>query len=224
MLGKAVTTIFRLLLGLSTQLVSQRREFLRYQYPLSPFRIQEFILRSPVLVSIISRQAVLLSYQYKHIYGKTPSLHEHYSASSLLWASPNARRNHREVIDSPTMLGYIAHLVGSPKFHCHPVGIRCPQSPRRALWLLIPVASPQVAGFNLSDDMTTLIFSITRLITGSLTLRLMPSPPEASEAQLLILTLIWLLYEQAIVKINSFQFTRLTWLNLAHQRTQRLLI
>lgn len=53
---------------------------------------------------------------------------------------------------------------------------------------------------------------------GSLPLRLACSPREASPAELLLLTLAWLLVERAIPKVYSFQYTRSAGLILALPR------
>jgi hypothetical protein len=53
--------------------------------------------------------------------------------------------------------------------------------------------------------------------TGSLALRLTCSPHQASSGRLLCRTLVWLLVERAIYKVNSFQFTRTARLILALQ-------
>ena len=37
-------------------------------------------------------QAVFLAFRLKHVFSKAPSLHRHYPASSLLWASPTPAR------------------------------------------------------------------------------------------------------------------------------------
>lgn len=56
---------------------------------------------------------------------------------------------------------------------------------------------------------------------GLLALRLACSPREASSAELLLLTLAWLLVERVINKVYSFQYTRPTRLILAHQMTRK---
>ena len=58
--------------------------------------------------------------------------------------------------------------------------------------------------------------------SDSLALRLTLSPCEASQNRLPCSTLAWLLVKQAIYKMNSSQFIRLTRLSLAHQDLQDL--
>jgi hypothetical protein len=78
---------FRFLLGLLAQLPPQVREFFWDGYLPALFQPLQHIsqfFRS----GSFSVQAVLLLFRWMHASRKAPSLHQHYPASSLLWAFP----------------------------------------------------------------------------------------------------------------------------------------
>src|SRR3990172_9306367 len=86
-----VKPILRLLFGLLAQLRPQCGKFLWYgNFPASPpFSFFHQFFRSVTFCV----QAVFLTFRLKHTFSKAPSLHRHYPASSLLWASPTPPRN-----------------------------------------------------------------------------------------------------------------------------------
>ena len=117
--------------------------------------------------------------------------------------------------------GWSFHLsAGSPRFLGRSVHVRYPLPPRRVRRLLAPVASPSISGFIFFGRLATLTLH-NEAKQGLLALRLTCSPREASSAELLLLTLAWLLVERAINKVYSFQYTRSTRLILALQRLRR---
>ncbi|MEE8434124.1 MAG: hypothetical protein V3S64_04975 [bacterium] len=110
--------------------------------------------------------------------------------------------------------------AGLPWFLDQPFGARCPQPPRQDRWLRLPVASPPVSGLAQSGSMAAweLRFEAE---SGSLALRLTPSPREASTARVAPEhRSAGHMCEQAIHMVDSFHSTRLTRLGLAHQNAQ----
>ena len=112
--------------------------------------------------------------------------------------------------------GFRSHPVGPPRLLGCSFHARCPQLPREARWLPLPVASPPVAGFILVGGLTASTF-LTRpnrvhLRYGSRVC--LPSRP----VPLLEPLLVRLHVEQAIYMVNSFQFTRPTRITLVTDR------
>ena len=161
-------------------------------------------------------QAVLLSYWRKHVSGQAPSLHGHCPASRLLWACPTPERAAHEVMSSSAALRLGPHPNGPPRFLGQSFGARCPLSPRGARHLHAPVAHLSILGFTIPGRLAA-PKSLTRpnrvrFRYGS-RLRL----ARLRQIGLLRPTLAWLLVKRAIYKVSSFQLTRLTRLDLAHQ-------
>jgi len=172
--------VARSLLSLLAQLTSQPREFLRHLHLLAQSGCRSFqcqILRNRTLV-----QSALLLYRHKRVFGQAPSLHPVSGASLLIWACPTPDRGHHRVMSSPVMLCLGPHPVGPPRFLGQSFSMRRPLSPRRARQPHTPVASLPALGFTYPGRMATLI-EFNEAETGSLALRLTPSPHEASPDQ-----------------------------------------
>src|SRR5208337_2309910 len=92
--------------------------------------------------------------------------------------------------------------------------MRRPQPPRRARRLLAPITSPPVSGFITYGRLAAPTLH-NEAESGSLVLRLMGSPREASPDGLLRPTLARLPVEWAIDRVSSFQLTRSARLILA---------
>src|SRR5208282_2485972 len=92
--------------------------------------------------------------------------------------------------------------------------MRRPQPPRRARRLLSPLTSPPVSGFITYGRLAAPSLH-NEAESGSLVLRLMGSPREASPDGLLRPTLARLPVERAIDRASSFQLTRSARLILA---------
>jgi hypothetical protein len=97
-------------------------------------------------------QAVRLAFRLKHASSKAPSLHQHYLASSLLWAFPTPAQYHPVVMSSSRLFPLSLCPGGSPRFLDCSFGARRPLSPRRAGWLLFLVSSPSVLASSSSAD------------------------------------------------------------------------
>src|SRR5690606_23645175 len=79
-----------------------------------------------------------------HPDGRGPSLHDRYAASSLLRPHPTSDRAIPSVMDSRLHSGARPPHVGSLRFLDLSLAARCPQPPRRAGRLHMPVASSSV--------------------------------------------------------------------------------
>jgi hypothetical protein len=95
--------------------------------------------------------------------------------------------------------------------------MRRPQPPRRARRLLAPITSPPVSGFIIPQGGSRLaaLTLHNEAESGSLVLRLMGSPRQASPDGLLRPMLARLPVERAIDRASSFQLTRSARLILA---------
>jgi hypothetical protein len=122
----------------------------------------------------------------------------------------------RRVMSSPVALGAAAHHAGSPRFLDRSMCARRPHSPRKVRWVLVPVASPSVAGFTISGRLATFTWC-NEAVSGSLALRLTQSLPGASPRGLLHTTSGSLPVERAIDRVTSFHVTRSVRLVLAHR-------
>ena len=165
------------LLGFQAQFLSQSRELLRQLDTLSQSGRWAFggqFFRSGTIV-----QAGLLPYRQKHVSGQAPWLHEHYPVSQLLWACPTPDQGRPRVISSPKALWLGPHPAGPPRFLDQSVSTRRPLSPRRARQLHTSVSSLPALGFTYPGRMATPI-KFNEAESGSLALRLAPSPHEAS--------------------------------------------
>src|ERR1035441_3547538 len=70
------------------------------------------------------------------VFSKAPSLHRHYPASSLLWASPTPLQGRFRVMSSPSRWLLSAPPTGLPGSSTDLFHARCPQPPRKAQWVL----------------------------------------------------------------------------------------
>ena len=95
------------------------------------------------------------------VQGKAPSLHRHYPASTLLWASPTPDTAKHRLCIPYGCCGQDQLHAGSPRFLDQSFSMRRPQSPRRARQLLAPVSSLPTLGFAYPGRLATPI-SITR--------------------------------------------------------------
>ena len=100
------------------------------------------------------------------------------------------------------------------------VGTRCPQPPRRARQVRIPVTTLSLSGFTRYGRLATPI-CLTRPNRVQC-LRLAPSPREAPHPGLLRRTLARLHVERAIHKASSFQLARPAKLRLTHHNNTQL--
>lgn len=152
--------------------------------------------------------------------GRAPSLHGHYSASTLLRAPPTPDPSRPTVMHSRRPLTHLCHSVGSPRFLLVRSTRAAPNHPGehdRCTCSLLPgrwQASPVWAGWPLS-------LCVTRPNRVQY-LRLKPSPHEAPHDRSLRRTLIRLLGERAIPKVSSFHLTQTNRLRLAHPHPPKM--
>jgi hypothetical protein len=90
-------------------------------------------------------------------YRLQPSLHGHYPLPRYYGLIRLPRRTDTRLCIPLCLLGFPCP-EGSPKFRDWPFSTRRPFKPRRALWLLLPVPSSQIAGFIVMRQLTTLIW------------------------------------------------------------------
>lgn len=144
---RQVTVGLGLLLGLLVQLSSQRSNVHR-QLPvfgLVTHRIIHRIVRSGIFI-----QAVHSSSYENKVYGRAPSLHGRYPASSLLRAPPTPDRGRLLVMHSQQPLNQHDPPPRVSQVPCCSVDARCLLSPRRICHVHLPVASVTVVGFTKS--------------------------------------------------------------------------
>src|SRR6266446_4500489 len=206
----------RLLLGLVAQLLSQLGKFLRQLGSLPRTRVSELLcqlFRSGTVVQAAHPSSDISTQWPRPLrstvvtrFLATMSRSDSRPQPLAQLCIPARRRTHRP-----------SSCAGSPRFLSRSVPTRCLLPPRKARWLHLPVASPPVSGFNISERLATFTLR-NEAEPSSLALRLAGSPPEASPDGSLHRTLGWLSVERAIDRVTSFQITRTARLGLAHQR------
>src|SRR5690606_24525564 len=160
----------------------------------------------------------LSTYLTPHPDGRGPSLHGRYAASRLLRPHPTSDRAVPSVMDSQLHFGARPQHVGPLRFLDLSLAARCPQPPRRAERLHMPVASssvlasPSPEGWPLSSlrfeaDIGFAFATAHSVRLAGLRRSGYPKPPPAQ-----------LHVSQAFHMASTFQLTREIRLSLTHRR------
>ena len=156
---------------------------------------------------------------WKHVFGRAPSLHQRYLASSLLRTPPTPDQAGQRLCipvarrpPSPARASTRSGLPGSSADLSMPAVLNHPGEPGRCTCSYLRdrhrLQRIRASGHSQLRHEAE---------SGSLTLRLTPSPHEASFDGSLRQTLVWLRGARACTTVSTFQLTRSARLRLAHR-------